>query len=964
MEAAVDGAGGPAPGAATPGEAQDFLLSESSPEAEPRATSTRRSQSFLSARSASPAPRGKPPTFPKVSKPPSVSSKFRSQSLGARRGAARSPSPAPRRPELADHKMVTTNEQDVDSRIKALEAQQQRDHAYIGEIVQAIRALNILVDHGGVKANEHTSGISDFAHVNLEMRKEIFALRSQLDNAMGSIEKEIPKHIQGHLEGATGHAIENRIIKIEKVVEMFQQNLETVERREGQVEEELVKDGRSIQEAFKQAAQEISQVRGVVQKFEAVGNVANVQRAGVTVPFTREMCNSMGEIFNKMKVVATGIENVNGVATAQHARIEVLERIAAEHAVAIHAATEAPRAGRLNLASSFGGNSGCAGASCQDGCCDAPPPNPWAPAGAAPPAPTPPGLGASGSSPHGDPWGTLQAVTGGNNRRHCIHVTELTQKLALLEAAFHARHETRQGGTPPPDFWAAAAGQLPPRTPSAAPGRATLPLPLLGPLGAIAFKDKSLFDDKLALQEEFRFAGIKGGIQWKGKVERHFISRAPILKELLEWAEKEDMEEISEARFLMAVGNRLTAEQVAMTNAAIWGFLSTGISGPAEATFKRAATLNGLDAWRRMARYIDHGRGIRLETLRREVKMLHMKPIRNLEGVEQGIIEFENTMIEYAQAGGTTISDDEMKSDLLAILPLELRETLLWKAQDGESFQKFRDHVILQTSKILMNRQCLPVHALDEGPEEPRDEATELADMISGARSVEDILAAVQRYQNKRGTGRRPPPPTRRKEEPTRPPRKCPNCGGTHEDRRCPKPPVENGKRPCWNCGEAGHIASKCPAKTVRAIEDGTVGHVGELKAMFMVDDEGFQKVPPRHPRGTRPMPSVATLGNYISPNTFAALSEPHAGRKASRSKDALESSTDAERRVSEGAAKSRDVDVDYLPIEHPDRQWEILKRVHLGQRRGPGRGRASPLMRQCRRNLQSSGEELTPSLE
>ena len=262
---------------------------------------------------------------------------------------------------------------------------------------------------------------------------------------------------------------------------------------------------------------------------------------------------------------------------------------------------------------------------------------------------------------------------------------------------------------------------------------------------------------------------------------------------------------------------------------------------------------------------------------------------------------------------------------------------MLWKAQGGEPFQKFRDHVILQTSKILMNRQRLPVHALDEGPEEPRDEATELADMISGARSVEDILAAVQRYQNKRGTGRRPPPPTRRKEEPTRPPRKCPNCGGTHEDRRCPKPPVENGKRLCWNCGEAGHIASKCPAKTVRAIEDGTVGHVGELKAMFMVDDEGFQKVPPRHPRGTRPMPSVATLGSYITPNTFAALSEPHAGRKASRSKDALESSTDAERRVSEGAAKSRDVDVDYLPIEHPDRQWEILKRVHLGPATGSG---------------------------
>ncbi len=49
--------------------------------------------------------------------------------------------------------------------------------------------------------------------------------------------------------------------------------------------------------------------------------------------------------------------------------------------------------------------------------------------------------------------------------------------------------------------------------------------------------------------------------------------------------------------------------------------------------------------------------------------MLHMKPIRGLENVEQGIIEFENTLIEYAQAGGTAMNDDEMKSDLLAIPP-------------------------------------------------------------------------------------------------------------------------------------------------------------------------------------------------------------------------------------------------------------------------------------------------------
>ncbi len=353
---------------------------------------------------------------------------------------------------------------------------------------------------------------------------------------------------------------------------------------------------------------------------------------------------------------------------------------------------------------------------------------------------------------------------------------------------------------------------------------------------------------------------------------------APILKEILEWAEKEDMDEITEDKFRQAVGGRLTRDQVSMVNAALWGFLSNGISGPAEAAFKRASTLNGLDAWRRMARYIDHGRGIRLETLRREAKMLHMRPIKNLDGVEQGITEFENTLIEYAQAGGTAMSDEEMKSDLLAILPLELRETLLWRAQEEGSFSKFRDHVILQTSKILMNRQRLPVHAVGDEPEAHGEDQVTLASLLDNVSSMEELVAAVQRLQGRRFGNRKtpPPPPNRKKDDPTRPPRRCPNCGGTHDDRKCPKAPVDVGKRPCWNCGEPGHVSSKCPAKSVRAIEDGTVAHMEDLKAFFMVDDDGHQEVRGKKARGTtRPMPTTRTLGDYLSKSTFAALGEP-----------------------------------------------------------------------------------------
>ena len=68
--------------------------------------------------------------------------------------------------------------------------------------------------------------------------------------------------------------------------------------------------------------------------------------------------------------------------------------------------------------------------------------------------------------------------------------------------------------------------------------------------------------------------------------------------------------------------------------------------------------------------------------LRNEVRSLHLKPIKNLEGVAIGLAEFENKIHEYVEAGGKPYDDGELKSDVLAILPQELRENLLWRASD------------------------------------------------------------------------------------------------------------------------------------------------------------------------------------------------------------------------------------------------------------------------------------------
>ena len=68
------------------------------------------------------------------------------------------------------------------------------------------------------------------------------------------------------------------------------------------------------------------------------------------------------------------------------------------------------------------------------------------------------------------------------------------------------------------------------------------------------------------------------------------------------------MKEITPARLAEAVGQALTPEQIYMVNAGVWGFMTAGLSGSAEEIFNRTDQLNGMDAWRRVARYIGHGR--------------------------------------------------------------------------------------------------------------------------------------------------------------------------------------------------------------------------------------------------------------------------------------------------------------------------------------------------------------------
>ena len=51
------------------------------------------------------------------------------------------------------------------------------------------------------------------------------------------------------------------------------------------------------------------------------------------------------------------------------------------------------------------------------------------------------------------------------------------------------------------------------------------------------------------------------------------------------------------------------------------------------------------------------------------MKLLHLRQIKNLEGVPIGIAEIESRFKEYGELDGALPDDQEKKTDLLSMLP-------------------------------------------------------------------------------------------------------------------------------------------------------------------------------------------------------------------------------------------------------------------------------------------------------
>ena len=264
------------------------------------------------------------------------------------------------------------------------------------------------------------------------------------------------------------------------------------------------------------------------------------------------------------------------------------------------------------------------------------------------------------------------------------------------------------------------------------------------------------------------------------------------------------------------------------------------MNGSARALFKDADALHGTDAWRTPTRYIAQCNDIRIEASRRDMGIAVARPIAGFDKIAECIAEFEYASKGYGDAGRQAYDLTMEKEDLLQALPGEFSELALWMATGkSQSFQGSKDYVITMSGRILFTKKQFPHHAVVQGPGAGNGDGG--AELLAAPATADpgEMLAAVMGREGKsnrgggvgggRGGGggapRRDPALLRDTgpgaEGAERPPRQCPNCGGIHAGRKCPKPPVFVKGSTCWNGKQGSHTRAQCIAGgLLKAIED------------------------------------------------------------------------------------------------------------------------------------------------
>ncbi len=217
-------------------------------------------------------------------------------------------SPAVERVEIEKHRVIrpevspgTAGPSIVESRVAALEQQQAIDHTYLEQLAAAVRSLYEAQEWERLRRVE----VDDQSVLmDMNLRRELAAQREALQDVHKKIPEVTSQELQNFFTVGRGNelvkhvdAMDEKIAKIQYVIDHMQGKGERVENYLTKLHEERPKEGQAVVELVNE---EVSQVKEMVGRFEPPRGDPHSVANTAGIPFTQLMSNTLKDMQDKV----------------------------------------------------------------------------------------------------------------------------------------------------------------------------------------------------------------------------------------------------------------------------------------------------------------------------------------------------------------------------------------------------------------------------------------------------------------------------------------------------------------------------------------------------------------------------------------------------------------------------------------------------------------------------------------
>jgi hypothetical protein len=329
--------------------------------------------------------------------------------------------------------------------------------------------------------------------------------------------------------------------------------------------------------------------------------------------------------------------------------------------------------------------------------------------------------------------------------------------------------------------------------------------------------NSKIFDISIADKPAYRYDGATGADAegWVKRIEEYVVGKCPDLGPWMGWATNLGRTTpITGDVLQMAMQGQFQRCDVHVLNGHLWSLLGLCTTGAGKTLYRTAVPHSGLDVWRILRAFIGDRAPQRRQMLRDKLKTVPRA--KNYGSIELAIIQWEQDRREYRECGGQDRPEEELKEQLMDMMPAELHKELIWKIHQYPSYSALREELIMKSKQWeYAAKRHGGVHMLGEDDGEADGIMQALSELEAKVPDLADICAMMRgRFQQKQGakfTRRDRAPPKTAKTEQRSGDRKCANCGANHATSECKLPRVELADRKCFICNKKGHVASKCP---------------------------------------------------------------------------------------------------------------------------------------------------------